>query len=387
VGDTRLNFDLVIVGGGPAGLAAALAASKESSNVMIVEKKGTFGGPVTCGEFVPSEVEVKRLLPQASGLDEFYKFVTSITVMNRTRLIRLYTPSMSGYEFKFDGIVLNKPRFHAELAKEAERRGVTTRASTNVTRLEERDHGVEIFASFQGVPRTVRTRIVIGADGFPSIIARNAELKTEYAATDSALCFNALMENVDSDMDTVEMYVGNKLAPGGYAWIIPKGNGVANVGLGMRLSRIDRSHVFHEYVRRFLEGPEMKSRLSEARTISKSFKIVPVGGLVKEIFTSRILLAGDAAGAVIPINGSGIPTALVSGSIAGICASRSLIDIYSVRNYPFLLKRQLFMPIRKGLKYRRIADLAMKYDLAFNILVRLMGSSMVERTLRNEGFL
>jgi len=380
-----LEFDLVVVGGGPAGLAAVLAASKDTCEVLVTEKKRTFGDPVVCGEFVPSETEVNRLLPQATGLDEFYRFIKPKTVANKTRFIRLNAPNMSRYEFEFDGIVLDKSHFNAELAREAERRGIRTLVSTNVRQVKEKDNCVEILANVRGVLHSITGRFAIGADGFPSIVARSLALKTGYSAWDSVLCFNALMERVDSDMDTIELYVGKDVAPRGYAWIIPKGEGVANVGLGVPLCNIDRKHVFVDYVRRLLEGPEMNSKLSKARIVTQSFKIVPAGGLVEEVCTSKVLLAGDAAGAVIPVNGSGIPTALVSGSIAGACVARSLENGHSVESYRRLLESQLSIPIRRGLRRRRIADAVMRSDLVFNILVRLLGSPIVERTLRNEG--
>jgi digeranylgeranylglycerophospholipid reductase len=111
------------------------------------------------------------------------------------------------------------------------------------------------------------------------------------------------------DEDIMKFYFGNKVAPLGYLWVFPKGNGLANVGVGVRKG------VAKDYLDRFIKGhPNM---FANAETLNVSGAPVIVSGQLNNIAQDNIVLCGESAGQVIPLTGAGIHTALVSGRISG----------------------------------------------------------------------
>jgi digeranylgeranylglycerophospholipid reductase len=354
----------------------------EGARTLLVEKNPSFDAPVTCGEFIPSIEEARSLMPSVRGLSEFYRFA-STKVTNTTSSVIAYGPSGKAYEFRFHGLVLDKCLLNGTLAsvsKGAGAEAITSCLVQNVNR--DRDH-VKILATTPNGPRMMEAKAVVGADGFPSVTALSAGLKAGFSADDLALCLNSQMTGVKMDERTVEMYFGNMVAPGGYAWIIPRGNGVANVGLGVRLSKLERSENLQERLNTFREKHPMAAlRLLNAKALRYSVKTVPVGGIARQICEDRILLAGDSAGAVVPINGGGILTAAISGRIAGEEVASFVLGESDLSGYQESINNEISYLIRRGLAYRKAADHVMKHDALFDTVLSMLGQNYVAKIVQ-----
>ncbi|MDI6859584.1 MAG: NAD(P)/FAD-dependent oxidoreductase, partial [Methanocellales archaeon] len=133
---------------------------------------------------------------------------------------------------------------------------------------------------------------------------------------DIETCAQFLMTDVDIDPDYCEFYIGNQLAPGGYAWIFPKGKKEANVGVGILGSRAEMHPI--EYLKRFVER-----RYPDGQIIEMIMGGVPVG-IPTKTTTNGLMLVGDAARMADPLTGGGIVHAMKSGEIAGEVAAKAI---------------------------------------------------------------
>jgi digeranylgeranylglycerophospholipid reductase len=183
------------------------------------------------------------------------------------------------------------------------------------------------------------------------------KMRHGYGKDDMVLCVQKRMGNIRTmDPEVVEMYLSEKYAHGGYAWVIPKNDEQANVGLGVRFPYIKRIQIL-KCLETFIKSHKIASAyFIKAESSPAVLKVVPVGGLVSDIATDGVLLVGDAAGLVIPINGSGVPTAIASGYIAGEIVSKCANGECSLSTYVSILKQSIKPVLDRGYLYRKLFD-------------------------------
>jgi geranylgeranyl reductase family protein len=390
------EYDVLIVGAGPSGLSVALTAVLEGLKVVIIERKVNVGVPVKCGELLPDIKEVERLLPNTKSIKNMYirfqkdkagmiiKNAIESTIANKISKICLYSPNNNSFRFNFKGIVINRELFEQYLATKIEDLGATLMTSTIIEAL---DKGEKYKISvIDGSRRRsfIKARFLVAADGFPSTLAKILNLKHGYKRSDMVLCVQKRVTDIQSmDPRVVEMYLDERYAPGGYAWIIPKNDEKANVGLGVRLPYIRRIQVL-KCLESFLKNHKIASHyFIRAKPSTAVVKMVPVGGLVKDVASGKTLLVGDAAGLVIPINGSGIPTALASGYIAGKIISQCVSEECDLSAYVSVLRRCIKPILDRGLLYRKLFD-ALRASKLLEKALQLLGSSGMGSVIRCE---
>jgi digeranylgeranylglycerophospholipid reductase len=157
------------------------------------------------------------------------------------------------------------------------------------------------------------------------------------------------MVGMDVDPEYLNFYFGKKIAPGGYLWIFPKGDGVANVGLGIRSSVETPISYLNKYV----------STL-DATPVELNIGGVPLTGPIDKTYTDGLLVVGDAAGQVDPITGGGIHTTISCARSAGEVAAQSVKEEDNtskfLKKYQDRWKDKLGKNLDKSVKYRKIAD-------------------------------
>jgi digeranylgeranylglycerophospholipid reductase len=165
----------------------------------------------------------------------------------------------------------------------------------------------------------IKAKIVVGADGPESRVGRWGGLKTVIKPKNMESGIQFEMAGVEmEDPDCIEFYFGS-VAPGGYAWIFPKGGDIANVGLGIVNTVTDKSAYQH-----LLEFVENCPATQNAQAVELNIGGDPVGGMVKELVEDNVMIVGDAAGHVNPLTGGGIITALEAGKYAGEVAAEAI---------------------------------------------------------------
>ena len=195
----------------------------------------------------------------------------------------------------------------AEIMVKARVTGVTSSAENTV-------NGVTF--RYSGREYTCKTKVVIAADGVESQVGRWAGIDTTHQLRDVAICAQYLISNIELIPEYLDFYVGHEKAPRGYLWVFPKGDDIANVGIGIRGSISGKGNKLAiDYLNEFV-----KRKFPEGKILGLVCGAVPVGYGLPQIVGDGILLIGDAAHHSDPCSGGGIPNAMFSGKYAAEAA-------------------------------------------------------------------
>jgi len=301
--------DVVVVGAGPSGLFSALTAAKMGAEVVVCEEHEEVGLPSHC----PGHISV-------GGLKRLGLRLPAKVVENEIRGAVFYSPS--GHEFRVKlaspvTYVVDRAMFDKHLAQMAEKAGVKFLLGTMVESLTW-DKGFVSGVSLKGGEK-LASKIVIDAEGCASTILKQIGLQT----FDKSLVVNAVnceaddIDNVEDD--TVEVYLGQRYAPGLFAWIIPRRNDSAKVGLATRVGNS------REYLEHFLNAnPVARKKLMHGTVKNLSYHLIPLGGPISKTYRNGFLAVGDAASQVKPTTGGGVIMGLTCAKIAGETAYQAL---------------------------------------------------------------
>jgi digeranylgeranylglycerophospholipid reductase len=367
------------VGAGPAGSMAAKTAAESGLEVLLVERELEIGVPDKCGEFLPSLEEMRRLAPDAVDLEGLFDPPASC-VVNRTKYVKFTFPNEREITVPFRGVVVERKLFDKHLANEAARAGAEVATLTKV--LDILGEGIGVKARNIEGSIEFRSKVVIGADGAYSLIARRAGLPVSRDPLDYGIGYQYEMVNLDYDSDYVDMYVGEDIAPGTYAWIIPKGDDIANVGTGVRVPFMRKGLNVRDYLRNFMEKHSLASRkLSRAVPTAIKAGCIPVGGPMTRTSTERVLAVGDAGGHTVPTVGGGVPPGLICGRIAGQVAAEHFLEGKPLSRFDQAWKEQMGVTLENSLRIRRMSDIVFKNERMIDAITKRgwLTEEMVEK--------
>jgi digeranylgeranylglycerophospholipid reductase len=302
----RDRYDVIVVGAGPAGSIAARTAAENGLDVLLIEKRQEIGDPVRCAEGTGKlglmefmEPDPRWICAEVTGARIFAPDGTCVELSEK----------LAGKEV---GYVLERKIFDRAVAKSAAKAGAEVQVKTQATSLIKEDGLVcGIRGKHRGDDFEARAKVVVGADGIESKVGKWAGIRTTLKPKDIETCAQFLVTDIDIKADSCDFYLGNDRAPGGYVWIFPKGKREANVGLGILGSRFTGKHPI-DYLHEF-----MAWRFPEGKIIETVVGAVPASGMLKQLSTGGLVLAGDAGRVSDPITGGGIYNGMVSGRIAG----------------------------------------------------------------------
>ena len=312
------EVDVLIIGAGPAGSIAAREASKNGVETLIIDKKSEIGTPKRCGEGILDGV-LERV-----GIKEDERWIARH--IDGARLVAPDNTSAwftsENLETPATGIILERKVFDKHVTMDAIRCGATVMLKTEAVGITRVDDCLLVdIESFNNEYTQVKAKVVIGADGPEGRVGNWLGLNTKVALSEMESGIQYEMTNLNLEKsDTIEFYFGS-VAPGGYAWIFPKGYDTANVGIDVSSVKTDKSAL--EYLNDFVEG---NSQTKDGQIVEINAGGNPLCGVFDEIISDNLMLVGDAAGCVSPITGGGIDTALESGMIAGRVAAKAVKD-------------------------------------------------------------
>ena len=304
--------DLLVVGAGPGGCVAALEAKRANPelDVLVVERDRAVGAPVRCAEGVGD-----------AGLREFANPDGAAWVSRKISRVIFLAPDDTEVKVaeRDVGWILDRTRFDAFLAAQAGAAGAEIRVGTEASGMTRGDDGCW-RVTLRGIrgDESVHARVVIGADGVETMVGRWAGLDTRVPARDMESCAQYLVQGIDFDPDAIYLQFGDRVAPGGYAWVFPKGPGAANVGLGIVALKSDGRNA-----REYLDA-WMARRYPHATSVGYTVGGVIVHTTAKQISSDGIMLVGDAAHMINPLSGGGIVNAMKAGRLAGRTAAAAI---------------------------------------------------------------
>lgn len=290
---SRLHYDIAIVGAGPAGSSAALAAAQAGARVVILDRRREVGVPVQCAEYVPRPLA--RYVPWCKSF-----------IAQEIKVMRTHLPNGEVVQTPSAGYMLERALFDKALARAACQCGADLLLRTRAVAQSERglvaQNGKERFE--------IEAMVIIGADGPRSTVGRwIGQVNPELIRASQGQVV------LDREVEALEVYF-DPFYPGGYGWLFPKG-AKANVGVGVgwRSGRCPA-----EALQYLLD----RLRIKRAAILSYTGGFIPSGGPLERTREGNIVLAGDAAGQTHPITGAGIGHACLCGQLAGRAAARAV---------------------------------------------------------------
>jgi digeranylgeranylglycerophospholipid reductase len=294
--------DIIVVGGGPCGSYSAYTAAKLGAEVLVYEEHETIGAPRHCAGHL-----------NISSLRRLGLHLPRGVIENEIRGAVFCSPSGNQFVLRCRApvtCVVDRELFDKHLAELAIRAGVNYRFKSRVKSLL-LDSGSVKGVALKGEKRA-EANVVVDAEGCSSKLLKNTGLQ----GLKGSMMVKGVQAEVDRvedvEMDMVEVYLGNKVAPGFFAWIIPRKDGSAKVGLATE------SGDPRKYLRRFMEKhPVASEKLKKSITTYSSFHPIPLAGPIPKTYGGGFLVVGDAASQVKPTTGGGVIFGLTCAKEAG----------------------------------------------------------------------
>ena len=349
--DLATEWEVIVIGGGPAGATVARYVAEGGRNVLVIDGRDPIGSPLQCGELVPSNDEMRRLCPDVPDIDDLLQ-TPDAAISRRTSEMHIVPPSGRPLRYPFDGIMLNRVVHDEWLVELASSKGAQFLTNSHVE-------------SVSGDSVTLRdgrqftARVIVGAGG------HNDPLRRQYW-DESGLKIPIKFALMDGDFgQAVELHFGS-MAPGGYAWVFPKEGG-ANIGVGIQ-KKFSKGKSLNVFTEEFLNGYEGEVTFRGAGSL-------PMSGTIGCFVKGNHLLVGDSAGMVLPSNGAGITIAMIGGRIAGQKIASYLDNGTSLHEYEAEWKRQMGSVMRNSKVSFRVGSWIMRLpdwilNLAFNPLTK-----------------
>ncbi len=313
-----METDVLVIGAGPAGSAAAKHAALGGADVILIDRKSEIGTPKRCAEgiydhglkWLGIEPDPQWAVQRING--------GTIIAPDKTRL------TLDETILPEKGYIIERKVFDKYMAMDAGRAGAKIMVKTlakSLMKAEDDKGGFYIVdCEHMGEIIEIKTRILIAADGPESRIAKAVGINSTTKSKDmmSGVQFEMVGVNCER-MDLIELHLG-AFADGGYAWVFPKGGDIANVGIGISAtSEKPAIECLNEFI-------ESYSPLNNAKPVEINIGGDPIGGMIEQIYDDNFMICGDAAGQVDSITGGGIILGMLGGMTAGKVAAKAIKD-------------------------------------------------------------
>ena len=308
------KYDVLVIGGGPAGALAARTAVEKGLSALLVEKRPAIGAPVRCAEGLGKEALADFMEPDERWISAE---MTGAGIVAPDGFLMKLESDMVGSKV---GYILDRKVFDRELVWQAADAGadisVKTRASAPIL-----EDGVVKGAQLEycGQVSNVTADIVIAADGVESKFARWCGIDTTVPVREIMSGMQYVMTDIDIDPHATIFYLGNEVAPEGYLWVFPKGDRAANVGIGISGKKSGEGHRAKDYLNRFVN-----KTFPKGKTIECIVGGVSVCRPLECTVGDGLILVGDAARVVDPLTGGGIYNSMFTGRLAANVAAECI---------------------------------------------------------------
>ncbi len=338
--------DVTVVGAGPSGAVAATILAQLGYDVLLLDRKD-FPRDKICGDAVPASgiellfrLGLQETFQAAVGQGNFYPVKQMLLVSPKGReLLAPFAERADG----IDSYITPRLQFDAMIQQHAVASGATFQVAQVKGPIVENGQVVGVEAKVNGRFQAIRSKVVVGADGATSVIARHLRhTDDQYEDKHRAIAIRAYLDDMAEIPQTVEFYLYDGILPG-YAWIFPIGEKKVNIGLGIRLDLFRKQEKkLDQMLTEFMEFPAIKKRVLNGGQLKNqaTWQLNFGSKQHKEYTFDGALLVGDAAGFINPLTGGGIHNGMISGELAAKTihealsagnTSRQQLKIYETR--------------------------------------------------------
>jgi geranylgeranyl reductase family protein len=356
------DYDVIVVGGGPAGSTTARRSAQKDLNVLVLDK-AEFPRVKPCGGAM-----------RQYGVDSL-DFKINDVIQRRTYGARFFSPTGKEIDLTVDapdGVMLMRDDFDHLLLRKAGEAGAEIRENSKVSRVSEESNGVTVSTAdgneFKG-------KYVVGADGINSVVAKNLGFYSGWTGDSAAVAIELEAEvgkeaverilGIPHDKEGAAFNIYFGPVPYGYLWCFPKKT-VLSVGAGCNQSKIKAIRpLFMKWFENF-----KKQHNIDPEIISETAGRLPYSGAVKTTVKGRAILVGDSAGFVSPFSGEGIYQAIRAGIHAAPALEKAVKsdDSKSLFDYERAWKAELESDLKVG---KSIAKLIFKSEKNMETLLQL----------------
>jgi len=339
--DSSSYYEVAVIGAGPVGSYVAKTLAEQQVSVVLIEQHKSIGYPLNCAGLVSERVFEKFNIP------------TDDIVQNTITTAHIHSPS--GHILRIGGdkphaYRIDRSVFDRYLANEAQKKGADLFLSEKAISLQ-RDHQSVNIETSKG--RHIQAEILIGADGPYS---RVRDIFGFPQPKEFLRGIGAQLVDTNLEGSAVEIFLGNDIAPGFFAWMIPtnqKGT-AAHIGLCIH-KQSERSP--KTYLKKLFEDPLLSSCISGSTIEYQTGGIIPLGPL-KQIVDERVVLVGDAAAQVKPTSGGGIyPGLLCAQHCANMVRDAIQEQQYTanfLQRYHEEYRQEIGKELSKGMYFRKM---------------------------------
>ena len=335
------HYDVVVVGGGPIGGYVAGEIASKGFKVAVFEQHKQIGEPLKCAGLVTSRVF------------DFIDISKESVVQNKIKGAHIHSPS--GYKLTIGGdkihaLVIDRPIFDREIIKSSMEKGAELFLENSVISTQKNGEQIEIKTSQSN---DVKCNLLVGADG-PYSKTRDRFFLSQ--PTEILRGMGAEISNTRLDPNFVEIFVGENVAPGFFAWIIPTNEHGTEARIGLCIGPESTKPPLY-YFSNLFKNKHSSPFLENVKITKKIGGSVPFGAL-KKTYSSNLLLVGDAAAQVKPTSGGGIYTGLLCGSYCSSVAIEALqknnFTSQFLKKYHKLWSADIGMELYMGMKFRKL---------------------------------
>ena len=319
-----MAYDVIVLGGGPAGAIAAMYLKRSGKTVLLVDK-ARFPRDKVCGD--AQGRKAARIMRELGICEEYEK-------LPGQKIYGITLSSPNGTQVHLDvaqrsepapGYVHTRMVFDDFLFQCAKER-VETRAFNATELIVEKDFvkGV-IGTNERGEKEEIRANLVLAADGANSMVAIKTGLNKN-PDDHHIVALRAYYKNVKGMTDRIELHLIKTLLPG-YFWIFPLPDGEANVGLGMVKRDMQKKKIDlrKAIIKEIEENPLFRERFKDAELVGPIVGWnLPIASYHRKCYGNGFMLLGDAASLIDPLSGEGVGNAMISGKLAAQIAAEAL---------------------------------------------------------------
>jgi menaquinone-9 beta-reductase len=314
------EFDVAVIGAGPAGSSAAITLAQQGYHVALIDR-AVFPRDKLCGDFV-NPINWPVLQELNVGQD--------LLARPHTKVSRFRMTTAGGAEIITALPVQGEPqfglglrRFHMDhvLLERARRAGVSVHEGVKVKAVEKDSRGWRLDLDRRGDPFLAWTKLLVGADGRNSWVARHLGVAAEPSMRSGSVGFEIQLQKVRGVRGSVEIHQ----FVGGYGGVVRVDEGTINLCFTVQRKLLGRSVSFENLRERFLRhNPFLDELLRASEPVSTLRSVSPVFFPARRCFGDGFLLVGDAARVTEPLTGEGMFFALRSGQLAATTVAAAL---------------------------------------------------------------